>query len=100
MSVLPIVIEFGGGAELLFDNKKKHTVELPAKDKSWIIGDLLFWIKDNLLKERPELFLQDDSVRPGILVLVNDVDWEIMDTVNYKIEPNDRIVFISTLHGG
>ncbi|KAJ8951292.1 hypothetical protein NQ318_008196 [Aromia moschata] len=95
-----ISIEFGGGAELLFDNKKLHIVKLPVKDKQWILGDLLFWIKDNLLKERPELFLQDGSVRPGILVLVNDADWELLDTVNYVIQPKDRITFISTLHGG
>lgn len=26
------------------------------------IRDFLIWIKDNLLRERPELFIQDDSV--------------------------------------
>lgn len=26
------------------------------------IGSLLSWIRENLLKERPELFLKDDSV--------------------------------------
>ncbi|CAH0547282.1 unnamed protein product [Brassicogethes aeneus] len=62
MSNLEITIEFGGGAELLFDNKKAHNVSLPIKNKQWIIGDLLLWIKENLLKDRPELFLQDDSV--------------------------------------
>ncbi|KAJ8970309.1 hypothetical protein NQ317_000769 [Molorchus minor] len=68
--------------------------------KDWILGDLLIWLRDNLLKERPELFLQDNSVRPGILVLVNDSDWELMDTVNYPIQSKDTITFISTLHGG
>ncbi|XP_018574863.1 ubiquitin-related modifier 1 [Anoplophora glabripennis] len=96
----PVLIEFGGGAELLFDNKKAHNVTLPAKEKEWILGDLLTWMKNNMLKQRPELFLQDNSVRPGILVLVNDTDWELMDTVNYVIQSNDRITFISTLHGG
>ena len=28
-------------------------------------------MRDNLLKERPELFLKDNTVRPGILVLGN-----------------------------
>ncbi|GLV33786.1 Ubiquitin-related modifier 1 [Carabus blaptoides fortunei] len=100
-SALPIIIEFGGGAELLFDKKKVNNVSLPLNSrKQWTMRELLLWIRDNLLKERPELFLQDDSVRPGILVLVNDADWELMDTVNYVINPNDKIVFISTLHGG
>lgn len=29
---------------------------------SGILGDVLIWLRDNLLKERPELFLQEDSV--------------------------------------
>jgi hypothetical protein len=28
-----ITVEFGGGAELLFDNKKTHSVTLPEKEK-------------------------------------------------------------------
>ncbi|VEN64802.1 unnamed protein product [Callosobruchus maculatus] len=100
MAVLQIGLEFGGGAEILVGNQKVHEISLLITDKLWTIGGLLHWIKDNILKERPELFLQNGSVRPGILVLVNDADWELMDTVNYELKPNDRIVFISTLHGG
>uniref|UniRef100_A0A1Y1NIH1 Ubiquitin-related modifier 1 homolog n=1 Tax=Photinus pyralis TaxID=7054 RepID=A0A1Y1NIH1_PHOPY len=101
VDTLPISIGFGGGAELLFGNKKNFAISLPVQEiTKWKISDLLKWIQDNLLKERPELFIQDNSVRPGILVLINDVDWELMDTINYVIQPNDEIVFISTLHGG
>ena len=38
--------------------------------------------------------------RPGILVLINDVDWELEGEGDYVIQPKDEIVFISTLHGG
>lgn len=97
---------FRGGAELLFGNVKKHNVTLTEDNlskckldsdlnswKNWKLGELgtrwcvfipgtirklLPWLKNNLLKERPELFLQDETVRPGILVLVNDADWELM----------------------
>ncbi|XP_019864797.1 ubiquitin-related modifier 1 [Aethina tumida] len=100
MGELNISIEFCGGAELLFENKKSHDVVLSAKETNWTMGDLILWIKKYLLRDRPELFIQDNSVRPGILVLINDADWELMDTVNYVIQPNDNIVFISTLHGG
>ncbi|XP_033340205.1 ubiquitin-related modifier 1 [Megalopta genalis] len=93
-----VIIQFGGGAELLFNNKKKYDVNLPGNE--WTIQSLLFWIKDNLLKERPELFLQGDTVRPGILVLVNDTDWELLGEGNYKLCSGDAILFISTLHGG
>ncbi|KAF5269512.1 hypothetical protein FQA39_LY08701 [Lamprigera yunnana] len=97
---LSISLGFGGGAELLVGNKKNIPVTLPINETQWTIGELLNWIKDNLLEERSELFIQDNSVRPGILVLINDVDWELMDTINYTIQPQDQIVFISTLHGG
>lgn len=96
---LRLVIEFGGGAELLFDKKKKHEVNLPV-EQEWTLKRLLYWIKDNLLKERPELFLQGDTVRPGILVLVNDTDWELLGQGEYKLQSNDKVLFISTLHGG
>ena len=38
--------------------------------------------------------------RPGILVLINDVDWELEGTLEYVVQPSDTLVFISTLHGG
>ena len=64
-----------------------------------LVRQLLVWMRDNLLTERPELFMKDASVcavcsrppwllrqreldvccgrRPGILVLINEVDWEL-----------------------
>jgi ubiquitin related modifier 1 len=95
---LSVTLEFSGGAELLFDKVKKHGISLPGKVKT--IRTLLPWIRDNLLKERPELFLKDDTVRPGILVLVNDADWELLGQLDYELEDGDNVVFISTLHGG
>ncbi|XP_072947027.1 ubiquitin-related modifier 1 [Epargyreus clarus] len=105
---LNITLQFGGGAELLFDKIKKRTVELPDLKKyfpdsthdNWTMKDLLVWIRENLLKERPELFLQGDSVRPGILVLINDADWELFGELKYEIQDRDNVMFISTLHGG
>ncbi|KFM74731.1 Ubiquitin-related modifier 1-like protein, partial [Stegodyphus mimosarum] len=38
--------------------------------------------------------------RPGILVLVNDSDWELLGELDYEVQPEDTIHFISTLHGG
>lgn len=76
-------IIFRGGAELLFGNKKNHSVTLPEKSKkckfkiktlyldyflryssdfAGNLGDFLLWVKENLLQERPELFIQGESV--------------------------------------
>jgi ubiquitin related modifier 1 len=95
-----VTLEFAGGAELLFGKQKLHSIDLPDQPTPWTIRTLLVWIRENLLQERPELFIQGDSVRPGILVLVNDTDWELLDGLNYALKANDSILFVSTLHGG
>lgn len=56
-----------GGLELLFDKTKNHLVEIPDKDKI-SLKDFLQWIKNNKLKERPELFVQDNSVYVELLL--------------------------------
>lgn len=40
------------------------------------------------------------SSRPGILVLINDADWELEGEDQYELQQRDQIVFVSTLHGG
>lgn len=42
----------------------------------------------------------NQSRRPGILVLVNDADWELEGEDKYELQPGDCILFVSTLHGG
>ena len=46
------------------------------------------------------MFVQGNSVRPGIIVLVNDTDWELMETTKHVLQEKDSVAFISTLHGG
>ena len=61
---------------------------------------LIDYLKKNHLKDKEEMFVQGSSVRPGIIVLVNDTDWELLETIHYKVQESDSIAFISTLHGG
>ena len=76
---------------------------------------LLHHLGDHLLKE---LFIENGTVcidsslaflaesdmvinrRPGILVLINDADWELEGEGEYLLQDGDEIVLISTLHGG
>lgn len=83
---------------MLFDGKKHLDLDLGDKETS--MGELIENIKKNHLKEKEEMFVSGNSVRPGIIVLVNDTDWELLETINYKVGDNDNIAFISTLHGG
>ncbi|CAI7800980.1 unnamed protein product [Closterium sp. NIES-54] len=95
-------IEFSGGLELLFGGEKKQSVDVTVAgaDEQLSMAPLLAWMRENMLKERPEMFLKGPTVRPGVLVLINDVDWELTGNLESSVEDGDRITFISTLHGG
>ncbi|KAG6831969.1 Ubiquitin- modifier 1 [Tephrocybe sp. NHM501043] len=104
MATISLKVEFSGGLELLFSNQRIHSINLPVVEKSTsttpTLQYLINYLRDNLLKEREELFVENGTVRPGILVLVNDTDWELEGEGEYVLKNNDEIVFISTLHGG
>ncbi|KIO01556.1 hypothetical protein M404DRAFT_1002979 [Pisolithus tinctorius Marx 270] len=145
MSTITVKVEFGGGLELLFGNKRVHSISLPSfvpadntiapsspqnsetpqlaksddpplpangpnqdpvkgleetKEKRLDVQYLMHYLRSRLLTERPELFMDGDTVRPGVLVLINDTDWELEGEGTYEISDGDDIVFISTLHGG
>lgn len=75
-------------------------------------------MRGNILSEREEMFCDGEGVyvfclcigrtteeadeyrRPGILVLINDADWELEGELDYELKDRDEVVFISTLHGG
>jgi len=75
---LNLKVEFGGGLELLFSNQRMHNITVPStfkrqqKDQDSSLSSqeespvsvtyLLHWLKDNVLKEREELFLEEDTV--------------------------------------
>lgn len=97
---LDIKVEFGGGTELLFDKQKQLSLQLIEGPDDWTIKRLIGYLCEHHIKERVELFASGEKIRPGILVLVNDVDYEILGGDKYKLKQNDTILFISTLHGG
>ena len=76
MSTISLKIEFGGGLELLFSNKRSHRITLPdtvpasnstnltnpVTEKPLDMTYLIHYLRDNLLTERPELFVEKDTV--------------------------------------
>lgn len=97
---MEIRVEFGGGTELLFDKAKFLDITLDSSQSDWTLSKLIRHLSEVHIKERVELFSSGDKIRPGILILVNDVDYEILGGYDYKLKPGDKILFISTLHGG
>lgn len=57
---------YSGGLEMLFDNKNKHKISIPAKDPNGSAANIEFLVSylcNNLLKDsRKELFVVDGSV--------------------------------------
>ena len=108
---------------MLFSDQRKHKISLPTVDEERNPSNVAFlirWLCDHLMKDpRKEMFVVQDSVwvsrvsfyvskwllmdqyrRPGVLVLINDADWELEGEESYVLQANDEIVFVSTLHGG
>ena len=93
-------VELSGGLELLFGGVKTFDVELSLLPRALLMKDVIAHVRDVLLLERPELFTAGDTVRPGILVLINEVDWELEGVLEAEVREGDVVLFISTLHGG
>lgn len=113
---------------MLFDNVSKHELTLSKtadNGKTPTVGYLVKYLCEHLMKDsRKELFVLDEAVyvlateanhllakdeqrkltspsrRPGILVLINDSDWELEGEDQYELQNRDNILFVSTLHGG
>ncbi len=95
------MILYSGGLESMFEGKKRLDLELAEESaRKWTMEALIDELRRKHLKEKEEMFVQGASVRPGIIVLVNDTDWELLETTRYQIEAGDQVAFISTLHGG
>ncbi|EME28768.1 Ubiquitin-related modifier 1 homolog 1 [Galdieria sulphuraria] len=93
-----VELQFGGGLESLTGGNK--VVPANFSGEQVVLGRVIDWIRTCLIKEKHEYFVQGEHIRPGILVLINDVDWELEGKTSYVIQEGDRITFISTLHGG
>lgn len=98
-----VIIEFLGGLDSIFDNKRTYKVEID-NDNIKTLKDLIFKyiVKELLVKpeDNYSIYIQDENIRPGILTLINDVDWELEDELDYVLHDRDVVSFTSTLHGG
>ncbi|QEU60915.1 Urm1 [Kluyveromyces lactis] len=98
-----VIIEFLGGLDVIVKKQRQYKVDVQLDGKDEInVGDLIQWIVDNLIEHERDVnvFLENESIRPGILTLINDTDWELEGEKEYVLEDGDVVSFTSTLHGG
>ncbi|KOS18638.1 Ubiquitin-related modifier 1 [Escovopsis weberi] len=97
MADISLVVEFSL-------NKREHKLTIPGLDEDGRPANIAFLIRhlcQHVMKDtRQELFVLDGHLRPGILVLINETDWECEGEEAYELQENDNILFVSTLHGG
>ena len=78
-------------------NRDVNANQLPNKNT---IKDVILVMLEKIKGDSSLFATKEGNIKPGIIVLYNDSDWEIYDKENTKLENKDTISFISTLHGG
>ncbi|QLL33978.1 hypothetical protein HG536_0F03030 [Torulaspora globosa] len=98
--MVSVTVEFLGGLDVIVNKQRIHQVQIDEEGVD--MKRLISYIADQMItnKNDVEVFLEDGSVRPGILTLINDTDWELEGGEGYLLEDKDVISFTSTLHGG
>jgi len=50
--------------ELLFDNQRTLDIDVPVNDNNdqLTVREIISWMRENILTERPEMFMKGDTV--------------------------------------
>lgn len=99
--MVKVKVEFLGGLDVIVDKTRVHNVVVPKEDPV-TVRDLIDYICENMIPKKNdiEVFIENNSIRPGIITLINDTDWELEGEMDYELEDGDIVSFTSTLHGG
>ncbi|KAK6201384.1 ubiquitin-related modifier 1 [Scheffersomyces amazonensis] len=100
--VIKVKVEFLGGLDIISSSVREHKCSIPLEEGEATMKDLIEYVTKNIITDAKDIpvFIEDDTVRPGILVLINDTDWELEGMEDYVLESGDVFTFTSTLHGG
>ena len=88
---IKVKVEFLGGLDIISESKREHKCILPYEEGEVTVKELIEYITKNIIKDPKDIpvFIEDNTVRPGILVLINDTDWELEGMEDYVIENGD-----------
>ncbi|EYC18568.1 hypothetical protein Y032_0027g1591 [Ancylostoma ceylanicum] len=97
MAGVHLNLEFSGGCEFLVGNQKEHKVTVPCDGDSVTVFELIRYVKEVMLKDcnRSDLLVEGGTVRPGVLVLVNECDWELLGCVRFT---SHTTIFICNMY--
>ena len=71
----------------MFESKKKIELnfEVSKENQETKLRGVIEELRKSHLKDKEEMFVQSGTVRPGIIVLVNDTDWELLEADEYTV---------------
>lgn len=100
--MMKIKVEFLGGLDVISNHVREHKLSLPLEEGQATMKDVISHVVSSVIADPKDIpvFLEEGTVRPGILVLINDTDWELEGMEDYVVESGDVFTFTSTLHGG
>lgn len=103
--MVSVKVEFLGGLDQVFGGVRNTKCVVQSQtegDGDVTVKDLIDHLADTMITNQNDLdmFIQEGTIRPGILVLVNDTDWELEDKEECVLDDGDLVSFTSTLHGG
>lgn len=100
--MIKVKVEFLGGLDVVSNGVREHKLTLEGEEGLVTMKDLVDYVATTVIADPRDIpvFIEDDTVRPGILVLINDTDWELEGMEEYIVETGDVFTFTSTLHGG
>lgn len=99
---MKVKVEFLGGLDVISKGVRVHHLYIDEPEGEFTMRDLIEKVTIAVIENPKDVlvFIEDGTVRAGILVLINDTDWELEGMEDYVVENGDVFTFTSTLHGG
>lgn len=89
---------FRGGLE---DNVRHETFYLSVDSLSEpTVKGLIQYIEKNEVKEGYKHFSTNSELEGGILCVINEFDWDVLDREKTVLQDENTVHFITTMHGG
>ncbi|KAJ2801798.1 Ubiquitin- modifier 1, partial [Coemansia furcata] len=78
---------YTSGMELVIRDKEPaldHVFEINTKAEPMTMRDLIKYVEEtHVVIGKGEAFASGETIRPGILVIINGSDWEVQDELEY-----------------
>lgn len=98
LSIFLMKVSFRGGLE---EYMAGADISLcPSLLRERRVKELILHIHNNIMDKDYQHFSKGDELEGGILCVINDKDWEVLEGKETEVSDEDHIYFITSMHGG